>query len=80
MLNYLTFHNYIAQIAFPIDLVTSLSEADVRKLFLEDAYLYVKDLAVGECVKEMWENGFLIKLANSLDFCKQSVLDNIVGR
>jgi hypothetical protein len=63
-----------------MDPVTSLSEANVRKLFSEDAYLYVEDPAVGECVKEMQENGFPIKSADGLDFCKQSVLDNTVGR
>jgi hypothetical protein len=63
-----------------MDLVTSLLEVDVRKLFLEDAYLYVEDLVVGECVKEMQENGFPIESVDGLDFCKQSVLDNTVGR
>jgi hypothetical protein len=63
-----------------MDPVTSLLEADVRKLFSEDAYLYVEDLAVGECVKEMQENGFLTKSADGLDFCKQSVLNNTVDR
>lgn len=43
----------MVRIAFPIDLVTSLLEVDVRKLFSEDVYLYVEDLVVGECVKEM---------------------------
>ena len=36
-----------------MDLVTLLLEVDVQKLFSEDAYLYVEDLVVGECVKEM---------------------------
>ena len=63
-----------------MDPVTSLSEADVRKTFSKDAYFYVEDPAIGECVKAMRGNGFPIESEEGLDFCKQSVLDDTVSR
>jgi hypothetical protein len=63
-----------------MDLITSLSEADVRKTISRDAYLYVEDPAVGECVKAMRGDGFPIESEDGLDFCKQNVLDDTVSR
>jgi hypothetical protein len=60
--------------------IASLSTADVQKLFSEDALYYVEDPAVGEQVKEMQDKGFPIESADGLDFCKQNVLDDVVGK
>lgn len=58
--------------------ITSLSAADVQKLFSRDAVFYVEDPVVGERVVEMQKKGFPIESADGLDFCKHNVLDDTV--
>lgn len=63
-----------------MDSITSLSAADVRRLFSEDAVLFIEDAVVGERVKEMQQRGFPIESADGLDFCKLNVFDDPVCR
>lgn len=63
-----------------MDSITSLSVADVRRLFSEDAVLFIEDAVVGERVKEMQQRGFPIESADGLDFCKLNVFDDTVCR
>lgn len=52
----------------------------MQRLFSEDGVLYVEDTAIGDRVKEMQMKGFPFESVDSLDFCKNNVLDDIVGR
>ena len=74
-----TYHDIGAD-PLPMASITSLSAADVRRLFSDDAVFYTEDAAVGERVKDMQQKGFPIESVDGLDFCKQNVFDDTVCR
>jgi hypothetical protein len=74
------YHHDLGADASPMASITSLSAADARRLFSEDAVFSVEDPMVGERVKEMQQRGFPIESADGLDFCKQNVFDDTVCR
>jgi len=77
-INFLSKSGSIAISPLSMASITSLSAADIQKLFLEDAaFYYVDDPVVGERVNEIQKRGFPIESADGLDFCKENVLDDM---
>lgn len=49
-------------------------------MFSEKAIYHVEDSNVGQRVETMQRKGMLLETADGLDFCKQHVFDDMVGR
>jgi hypothetical protein len=59
---------------------TTFALVDTRKSVLEDGFISMDNLVVGEHVLEMQQKGFLFASEYGLEFCKLNVLDNIVNK